>query len=183
MSTIPAFKTPPTAVKNVYTYTFTEQNIRRSDGYLLVVSAGAIMPQNFTVVHRLLYGIQLISSGATIEAQAVEHTKWSKVKARPITDEPVSLNAVIAMVERQLDLIAPWRQEAFHFRSLANRISDLLDGHYFGTGRQGAARIETIGERLYGLTVDLLWALDNDRHGQLREFRGEFDEYIEPKSA
>ena len=50
---IKAFKTAPATIVN--TYTFTERDIRRPDGYRLVISRGKIVPDQFTAIHRMLW--------------------------------------------------------------------------------------------------------------------------------
>ena len=69
---IKAFKTAPATIVNTYTYTFTERDIRRPDGYRLVISRGKIVPDQFTTIHRMLYAVDIIRSGLTPEAQSVQ---------------------------------------------------------------------------------------------------------------
>lgn len=175
MATIKAFKTAPTQITNVYTYTFTEKDIRRSDGYRLVISRGVLIPAFFVDVHRVLYACNLIRSGLTVEAQSVARGPRSRVKPTVVEDgvDIAALSDVVEMIEKELNIItgdgAAWQQPTFRFRAYADRISHLLNdlhsGNWYGSPNpkrtQGVASIETIGDRLFGLLLDLFWEMDN----------------------
>ena len=172
-STIKAFKTAQAQVTNAYTYTFTEKDIRRSDGYRLVVSRGRIASDRFADIHRLIYACDLVRSGLTVEAQSVARGPRSRVKAVVLEEgvELVSLGSAVETIYKELDIITnnSWQSPAFRFRSHSNRISSLLsdlrDGNWYGNPNakraQGVSNIETAGDKLYGLLLDLLWELDN----------------------
>ena len=188
---IKAFKTVPATITNTYSYTFTERDIRRSDGYRLVISRGNIVPDQFTAIHRMLYAVNIIRSGLTPEAQSVQRGPRSKVKTAPVEEgtELVPLHSAVGMLETQLEAItnawaatAPeasesadiplWRSPGFRFRAHADRIAPLLDdlkrGNWYGnpdaTRTTGVSSIEVIGDRLFGLLLDLVWEMDNATH-------------------